>query len=73
MCVCACASVVCVYVCVSLCVCVCACMCMHTHTMCVPGKVNQAKSLLNQIADLGRNRHRFAYLDSKSVSKCHLN
>ncbi|XP_076447642.1 uncharacterized protein LOC143284645 [Babylonia areolata] len=35
----------------------------------VEGKVKQARSLLNQIADLGKNRHRFQYLDSKSVIK----
>ncbi|KAK7101833.1 uncharacterized protein [Littorina saxatilis] len=35
----------------------------------VEGKANQAKAFLYQIADLGRNRHKFGYLDSKSVSK----
>ena len=35
----------------------------------VLGKVNHAKGFIFQIADLGRNRHRFAYLDNKSVSK----
>ncbi|KAL8587160.1 hypothetical protein ACOMHN_026127 [Nucella lapillus] len=38
-------------------------------TQFIEGKVNQAKSLLNQIADLGKNRHRCIHLDSKSVIK----
>lgn len=46
-------------------------LCIYTSFLFyfVSGKVNQAKGFVFQIADLGRNRHRFAYLDNKSVSK----
>ncbi|KAK7485118.1 hypothetical protein BaRGS_00023658, partial [Batillaria attramentaria] len=35
----------------------------------VNGKANQAKNLLYNIADLGRSKHKFVHLDSKSFTK----